>query len=95
MTALGEKLFLLETISSSFVAVGGAVVGVSEIAELLGVTSQRAGQIARDHADFPPPIATLAAGRVWDLEAVKAWIATHPERRSGRPRKKPMSGEGA
>lgn len=74
---------------------GGTVVGVSEIAELLGVTSQRVGQITRDYADFPPPIATLAAGRVWDLRAVKAWISKHPERRSGRPRKRPTSGEGA
>ena len=59
-----------------------------QIAQLLGITPQRAGQIARDHADFPPPIATLAAGRVWDADAVKAWIANHPDRRSGRPRKK-------
>lgn len=70
------------------------VVGVSEIAELLGVTSQRAGQIARDHADFPPPVATLAAGRVWDLETVTAWIAKHPDRPSGRPRKTTTPGEG-
>lgn len=70
------------------------MVGVSEIAELLGVTSQRAGQITRDHADFPAPIATLAAGRVWELEAVKAWIARHPDRPSGRPKKKPTTGKG-
>jgi predicted DNA-binding transcriptional regulator AlpA len=74
--------------------VSGSVVGVAEIAELLGVTSQRAGQIVRDHADFPAPIATLAAGRVWDLAAVKAWMADHPDRRSGRPRKTtPTDGE--
>lgn len=64
------------------------VVGISEIAQLLGVTPQRAGQIARDHADFPAPVAALAAGRVWDAEGVKAWIAAHPDRRGGRPRKK-------
>lgn len=73
----------------------GAVVGVSEIAELLGVTSQRAGQITRDHSDFPEPVATLAAGRVWDREAVQAWIEQHPDRRGGRPRKQSTAQEGA
>jgi predicted DNA-binding transcriptional regulator AlpA len=70
-----------------------AVVGISEIAELLGVTSQRAGQIARDYADFPTPIATLAAGRVWDRQAIEAWIGTHPHRRGGRPRRQRTEGE--
>jgi predicted DNA-binding transcriptional regulator AlpA len=75
--------------------VAAAVVGVSEIAELLGVTPQRAGQIARDYADFPAPITTLAAGRVWDRQAVKAWIAKHPDRRGGRPPKKRTEREDA
>jgi prophage regulatory protein len=68
-------------------AVADSVVGISEIARLLGVTPQRAGQITRDHADFPEPVAALAAGRVWEAEAVQAWIAAHPDRRGGRPRK--------
>ena len=72
-------------------AVADSVVGISEIARLLGVTPQRAGQITRDHADFPEPVAVLAAGRVWEAEAVKAWIAAHPDRRGGRPRKKQRS----
>lgn len=77
----------------TLVVVTNPVVGISEIALLLGVTPQRAGQIARDHVDFPAPVATLAAGRVWDADAVKAWIASHPDRRSGRPWKKSSAGE--
>jgi len=71
--------------------VADSVVGISEIARLLGVTPQRAGQITRDHTDFPEPVAALAAGRVWDAEAVKAWIAAHPDRPGGRPRKNQRS----
>lgn len=69
------------------------VVGISEIARLLRVSPQRAGQIARDYADFPAPTANLAAGRIWDADAVQAWIAGHPDRPVGRPPKKSSAGE--
>ncbi len=60
------------------------MVGVAEVAALLGVSRQRVAQIAGDYPDFPAPEAELAAGRVWSREAVEAWLATHPERKSGR-----------
>jgi len=63
------------------------LVGVTEIAALLGVSTQRVSQIVRQYADFPPPEAELAAGRVWKRSAVERWIKKHPERRGGRPRK--------
>lgn len=64
------------------------VVGVAEIAEMLGgVSRQRVDQLAREYADFPAPIGNLARGRVWDRADVAAWIARHPDRRGGRPKK--------
>lgn len=46
--------------------------GTSEIAALFGVTRQRASVIANSRG-FPEPIATLAAGSVWDADDVEAW----------------------
>jgi hypothetical protein len=60
------------------------LVGVAEIAELLGVTRQRASELRR-RAGFPRPIAELRSGPVWP----KSWItrfAGQWERRPGRPR---------
>jgi len=65
------------------------LIGLKEIATLLGVSRQRALQIVRDRPEFPEPVATLAAGRVWRTEAVQTWVAEHPDRRPGRPRKQP------
>lgn len=55
------------------------LVGVAEIAELLGVTRQRVNRIVATHADFPKPEAELTAGRIWKREAVLAWA-----KRTGR-----------
>jgi prophage regulatory protein len=61
------------------------LVGVSEIATMLGVTRQRVTQFA-DTPDFPPPLADLASGRIWDGAAVELWAEAHRTTRSGRPR---------
>lgn len=50
--------------------------GISEIAELLGVSRQRAGQIAA-RKDFPKPADRIASGPVWRLAAVKQWAEKH------------------
>ena len=63
------------------------LIGLKEIATLLGVSRQRALQIVRDRPEFPEPVARLASGRVWRTEAVQTWVAEHPDRRPGRPRK--------
>jgi len=70
----------------------GHLVGLSEIASILGVTRQRASQLVRDYDDFPPPVAELAAGRVWETAAVEAWSKAHPERPPGRRVKEPRQG---
>lgn len=52
------------------------LVGLTEIAAMLKVSRQRAGQLV-DRSDFPPPVATLAAGRVWNTDDVDEWIKEH------------------
>ena len=61
------------------------LVGLTEIAAMLGVSRQRVGQIVRDYDDFPTPVAELASGRIWETAAVKAWAEAHPVRPPGRP----------
>jgi len=39
---------------------------------MLGVSKQRVVQLAH-HEDFPVPVADLASGRIWNLEAVTGW----------------------
>jgi predicted DNA-binding transcriptional regulator AlpA len=48
------------------------LLGLSELAELLGVSKQRADQLARQNG-FPDPVAVLRGGRLWDRAAVEAW----------------------
>jgi predicted transcriptional regulator len=43
-----------------------------EIGDLLGVTKQRAHQIAEEMV-FPAPLAEKARGRLWDRREVTAW----------------------
>jgi ATP-dependent Clp protease ATP-binding subunit ClpC len=69
------------------------LVGVAEIAELLGVSRQRVDQIASSYPDFPAPEAELAAGRIWARAAVREWMAVHPERRPGREEGRPIAFE--
>ncbi|WP_018223125.1 MULTISPECIES: hypothetical protein [Salinispora] len=49
--------------------------GMSEIQQLLGgVSRQRASEIVA-RPGFPAPLDTLATGRIWERDAVVAWIA--------------------
>ncbi|MGI8795543.1 MAG: hypothetical protein ACR2IR_02965 [Acidimicrobiia bacterium] len=59
------------------------LVGVSEIAELLGVTRQRASALARRRG-FPTPVATLASGPVWTRPSLNRFVDEWP-RKNGRP----------
>jgi predicted DNA-binding transcriptional regulator AlpA len=47
-------------------------VRVIEIAEILGVTKQRAHQIAEEKG-LPAPVAENGRGRMWDRREVQAW----------------------
>lgn len=61
------------------------LVGVAEVAARLGVKPGTIRQWQRRHADFPQPLARLAAGPVWNWEDFGAWVAK--PRPPGRPRK--------
>ena len=59
--------------------------GVTEVAELLGVSRQRLSKL-RERPDFPDPLGQLAQGPVWDLDAVEVWHgAGSRTSRAGRP----------
>lgn len=48
------------------------LMGLAEVAELLGVSRQRADQLARTRG-FPDPVATLVGGRIWERADVERW----------------------
>jgi predicted DNA-binding transcriptional regulator AlpA len=56
----------------SVTLVGYDLVGVTEIATMLGVTTQRVSQLVRTPA-FPKPVAQLAAGLIWERSDVEQW----------------------
>jgi predicted DNA-binding transcriptional regulator AlpA len=49
------------------------LVGIAEVAAMLGVTTARVHQITRDDPTFPEPVAVLAAGRIWQRSDVERW----------------------
>lgn len=56
------------------------LVGVSEIAEMLGVSRQRVDKISRSDSSFPKPVAEIRAGRIWLQADVRTWAS-----KAGRP----------
>ena len=58
---------------------GMNLVGLTEIARMLGVSRQRAHQLAQTD-DFPRPAAELANGRVWEIDDVDAWMREREQR---------------
>ncbi|MEX5712269.1 hypothetical protein AB1484_29305 [Parafrankia sp. FMc6] len=63
--------------------VTGRLLSLGDVAALLVETSPT-GTISRQTADaitrrkgFPDPVTRTAAGRLWDEEQVRAWIAEH------------------
>jgi hypothetical protein len=60
--------------------------GGTEIAALLGVGRSTVGQweARRDRTGFPVPVAELAMGRVYDLDAVVRWYGSYTPDRGGR-----------
>lgn len=49
------------------------LVGVAEIAELVGVSKQVIANWRSRKADFPQPVADLKSGPVWSREAIVSW----------------------
>jgi predicted DNA-binding transcriptional regulator AlpA len=65
------------------------LVGVHEIAEMLGVTRQRVDRIVATDESFPRPEAVLAAGRIWKRADIESWAERREVRR--KPRKRASS----
>lgn len=61
------------------------VAGLTEVAELAGVTRQRANRIVKNKS-FPEPITELASGKIWWKPAVQNWVK-HWDKKTGRPAK--------
>jgi predicted DNA-binding transcriptional regulator AlpA len=70
------------------------LVGVAEVAEMLGVSRQRVNQLVQEEADFPEPEATLAAGRIWLRSTIETWASAHPRRSIRSGEKSPSSSGG-
>lgn len=47
--------------------------GLSDLAYLYGVTKQAVANWIERYTDFPKPILTLSAGRLWDRRQVTTW----------------------
>jgi predicted DNA-binding transcriptional regulator AlpA len=47
-----------------------------DVAELLGVSKQRADQLRR-HADFPQPVDRWARGDLWAAADIRRWARTY------------------
>jgi predicted DNA-binding transcriptional regulator AlpA len=62
------------------------LVGLAEVAEVLGVSKRTAARYTM-RADFPEPLARLRAGPVWQEEDVLAWARSEPPARPGKPLK--------
>jgi predicted DNA-binding transcriptional regulator AlpA len=58
-------------------------VRLTEIAELLGISKQRAHQLA-DERGFPKPVDKDGRGRLWDRRAAAAWAKTWRRERPWR-----------
>lgn len=51
------------------------LVGIFEIAAMLGVSRQRVDKLSRSDGTFPAPVAELHAGRIWRKPAILEWLA--------------------
>ena len=49
------------------------LVGLTEIADMLGLSRQRVHQLTQQDPNFPSPTATLSAGLIWERRAIEEW----------------------
>lgn len=55
------------------------LVGLSEIAELAGVSRQAAYNWTTRYPTFPKPLAVLHCGTIWSRKRVRAWLEANTE----------------
>lgn len=51
----------------------GELVGLTEIAELLGISRQRVHKLSQEASGFPEPFARLSAGLIWLRADIEEW----------------------
>jgi FtsZ-interacting cell division protein YlmF len=59
------------------------LVGVAEIAGMIGISRQRVNELVRTDPGFPEPEAELAAGRIWTKASVEAWMIARSRAKRG------------
>ena len=69
--ATSRRYATLDVVTSTLAGV--QVLGITEVAKLLGISRQRVDQLSKSDPDFPEPVAELGRGRVWSREAIEAW----------------------
>ena len=52
--------------------------GITEIAQALNLSRQRADQLSRQ-VGFPKPLGEVAAGRIWRRADIEKWLAKRRE----------------
>src|SRR5208283_2107039 len=53
------------------------LIGLSEMADMFGVSKQVAANWRARHHDFPSPVADLKSGSVWQKESIVSWAQQH------------------
>jgi len=66
------------------------LLGLTDIGKLLGVSRQRASQLAAEHPQFPPAVARAGVGPLYEEVAVLAFQDSW-ERKGGRPAGQPAT----
>jgi chromosome partitioning protein len=51
------------------------LLGLAEVAELLGSTKQNVANWRARREDFPEPVATLKSGPVWNADSILEWAS--------------------
>jgi predicted DNA-binding transcriptional regulator AlpA len=52
------------------------VVAFAEIAQMLALSEATVRQLMRGE-DWPPPVASLSVGRIWDTASIRSWCEAH------------------
>jgi hypothetical protein len=69
------------------------LIGLADAGEILGISKERARQLARDNPAFPRGT-TTALGQLYPRAAIIKFGEDHPRHRHGRPRKNPAPASG-
>lgn len=61
--------------------------GTAEVAEMLRISRPRLDRVRKAHPGFPPPLADLRSGPVWERSGIEKFNQEWERKRTGRPRK--------